>query len=296
MDSRKPRARIEVLPSDRHPYVGLTAGFATKHRKVPLVRPDFHATLSMEILEVPFDTDTLGTFSGETPRPGTALETAYAKARIAADANENGLGLGSEGTIGPSASIPFVISDIEIVAFVDDRRGLRIAEHAVSHDIRTIALTVEPHAEFRSKLAAAGFPDHGVIVKPADGAMVPLHKGLHDFERVRSAVRVCAIASSDGRARIESDLRADHCPSRRPAITAAARRLALRLRERCPSCETPGWGVVRAERGVPCSLCGEMVDIVAREILGCGACNEHRPAAKPLMTNADPSRCPRCNP
>lgn len=296
MDSRKPRAKIEATPALPHPYTGLTAGFATKHDKTELVVPHFGALLDVSVVPVDFDTDTFGTFSGEVAREGSALDTALRKARVGAESSVDSLGIGSEGTIGPSHQLPLLTANAEIVAFVDLRRGISVTEHTISHSIRTIAMTVQPHGNYHAALAAGGFPDHGVIVKPADGELTPMFKGLHSFADVDSAVRVCSISSADGKARIESDFRANHCPSRRPAIAEAGHRLALRLRACCPTCSAPGWGVVTYERGVPCSLCGEIVDLPTREVLGCTACGEQRPAVRPIRTSIDPSRCPLCNP
>ena len=296
MDSQKPRARIEAAPALPHPYAGLTAGFTTRHDKAALVVPHFESLLDVSLVTVDFDTDSLGTFSGEVPRKGSALDMALTKARVGAEFSVDSLGIGSEGTIGPSHQLPLLMANAEVLAFVDLKRGVSVSEHTISHSIRTISLTVEPHAEYRSTLAAGGFPDHGVIVKPADGETTPIFKGLHTFAEVDSAVRVCAVASADGKARIESDFRANHCPSRRPTISEAGHRLAFRLRSCCPNCLAPGWGLVSHVRGVPCSLCGENVDVPAREILGCTACGEQQIAATPIRVSIDPSRCPLCNP
>lgn len=296
MDSRKPRARIETAPSLAHPYAGLTVGFATKHDKARLVAPHFASMLSVSIETIDFDTDSLGTFSGEVQRRGSALDVAFEKARVGAGSCTHGLGLGSEGTIGPSYELPMLTSDVEVLAFVDIHRNTSVSEFVTSHSIKTIAMTVQPHTEFHSRLVGGGFPEHGVIVMPADGSMSPVYKGLHSFGEVDSAVRICAVASSNGRARIETDFRADHCPSRRPAIAEAASRLVARLRELCPECNAPGWGVVSHERGVPCSLCGGIVDVAAREVHGCTACGTRRVSTDAIRTSVSPARCPRCNP
>lgn len=296
MVSRKPRARIETAPSLPHPYAGLTVGFATKHDKARLVAPHFASVLSVSVDTVEFDTDSLGTFSRETKRRGSAIDTAFEKARIGAEADANGLGLGSEGTIGPSHELPLLTSDIEVLAFVDSCRDIAVYEHVTSHTIRAISMTVEPHGDYHARLVAGGFPEHAVIVMPADGQTTPMFKGLHTRREVDSAVRVCAVASSTGTARIESDFRAGHCPSRQPAIGQAALRLATRLRQQCPSCDAPGWGFVSYDRGVPCSMCDEIVDIPFREVQGCTACDERRVAAHPIRTTVSPERCPRCNP
>ena len=274
----------------------MTAGFATKHGKEAVVAPHFASSLSMSVAVVDFDTDTLGTFTGEVERKGSVLDAAFEKARAGAESSADGLGLGSEGAIGPSHELPLLMSDVEVLAFVDLRRGTAVSEFVTSHSIKIIGITVRPHTDYHSRLASGSFPDHGVIVLPADGSMSPVFKGLHSFDEVDSAVRVCAVASSNGNARIETDLRANHCPSRRAAISEVASRLATRLRTQCPDCEAPGWGVVSYEHGVPCSLCGDVVAVPAREVLGCSACGARHVATTPIRTSVSPARCPRCNP
>ncbi len=111
-----------------------------------------------------------------------------------------------------------------------------------------------------------------MIVRPAAGPPASLHKGVHDRAVLDEAIRTCAALSSDGHAHLETDLRAHHCPSRRPIIAAAAYRLAERLATRCPTCATPGWGIVRVELGVPCQLCGRPVQVPNADVYGCAAC------------------------
>ena len=50
------------------------------------------------------DTDVLGTFTGDVPRPGSPFETAVAKARIGMGLTGCSLGLASEGTMDSTRS------------------------------------------------------------------------------------------------------------------------------------------------------------------------------------------------
>ena len=87
----------------------------------------------------------------------------------------------------------------------------------------------------------------------------------------------CAAVSSNRTARVETDLRAHCCPSRRPIIARATERLAMRLASCCPECNTPGWGIIRFEYGLPCQLCSREVPDPRADVFGCATC----PAAKP---------------
>lgn len=135
-----------------------------------------------------------------------------------------------------------------------------------------------------------------MIVRPDAGRPAPLHKGVHDRAVLDEAIRTCAALSSDGHVHLETDLRAHHCPSRRPIIAAAAYRLVERLATRCPTCATPGWGIVRVELGVPCQLCGRPVQVPNADVYGCAACTAEQTVSRPESNGADPARCRWCNP
>lgn len=283
-------------PWSRHPYHGRTAVLATMHDKLPLIAPAMLAAIGLDVHDVPVDTDQLGTFTGDVARPGTLWATAVAKARLGMDASRTRLGLASEGSIGPPPGLAFVIAAVELVVLVDDELGIIIGETATGYDIVTIATDLAPGDETDAVLQRGRFPEHGMIVRPALGPLMPLHKGIHDRTILDRAIRGCAAASPDSRAHLETDLRAHHCPSRRPIIAAAAHRLAARLATCCPTCATPGWGIVRVELGVPCQHCGRVVPVPNADIYGCAACNDEHTVSRPESNGADPGRCEWCNP
>lgn len=277
-------------------FEGREAVLATKHDKLPLVAPPLAELLGLEVRSVEVDTDLLGTFSGEVPRPGSPWETAVQKARMAMHATGASIGIASEGSIGPSPACPWLIADAELVVLVDDVLGVVITGRHVSHDLATIAARVAPGDDLGDLLARADFPNHALIVRPADGPKGPIVKGIVDRDALTLAVRECAAASTDGCARVETDLRADRCPSRRPAITAAARSLAERASCLCASCGAPGWGVLRVLTGAPCRHCGTATDEPVSEVHGCGRCAAETMCAVAPENGADPAICPVCNP
>ncbi|WP_205629722.1 DUF6671 family protein [Jiangella muralis] len=277
-------------------YTGRRAVLATKHDKLPLVAPPLAAS-GLEVTAVAIDTDQLGTFTGDIPRPGTPLDTAIAKARLGMAAAGTSLGVASEGSVGPHPASPLLTADAEIVVLVDADRDVVVWDRAISLDIRAAAQAVEPGHDMTSLTRRFDLPGHAVIVRPNHGPPAPVLKGLRGLADIKAAVATCAAASPDGRARVETDLRAHMCPSRRPVIRQAAERLAARLATRCPACTSPGWGPIDAVTGVPCAWCGTPVDDVRAETDGCPACG-HRAERAVIApgTTADPGRCPRCNP
>jgi len=268
---------------------------ATKHDKTMLVRPVFAKILGLDVVEVQVDTDALGTFTGEIERTASPLDTAIAKARMGMDASGHAIGVASEGTVGPSPSFPFLQVCTELVVLVDDIRGIVITGTESAYDLVAVTADVDATGDLTELLRRAKFPAHAMIVT-AVGASAPIViKGVQDLVTLQTAVRTCAESSPLGLARVETDLRAHKCPSRRPIIERAARHLAHRAARTCPACSTPGYGPVRDEIGVPCAWCGRETDIVRARVHGCVSCvDEHLETVR--TEPADPGRCTWCNP
>lgn len=281
-------------------YQDRPVALATRHGKERAVGPPLrrHLNASLKVAE-DVDTDALGTFSGEVRRIGTAKETAFAKARLGMAATGLPLGLASEGSFAPHPTLGFVPADHEIVAFVDSDLGLEIAEGVLSLRTNFAHLNARPGDDIGPFLKRIGFPSHAVIVRPLDGDTggMPVAKGIIEADDLARATQQAAALSSDGRVRIETDMRAHLNPTRMAVIRATATRLALRLASTCPACEAPGWGRVGVERGLPCRACGEPTELVAAIVEGCAVCTERRRQPRPDgRAGADPGECPACNP
>lgn len=278
----------------RHPYAGLVAVLATKHDKVPLIAPALADDVGLTVVEAAVDTDALGTFTGEIERPGTPWQTAVAKANLGLDRTGGRLGLASEGSIGPHPAAPVLIAAHELIVLVDRQLGVVIGEYDSGLDVRTVAAEVAPGDPIDSLLTRGDVPRHALIVRPALGPPVVVGKGLRQRHEIEWWIREASAVSPDGRAIVETDLRAHQCPSRRPMIERAAHRLAKRIATCCPSCGCPGWGVVSVELGAPCSSCSTPTRLPLAHTWGCPRCDtsEHRLTA----ARAEPSQCPWCNP
>ena len=90
----------------QNPYALKKAVLTSKHKKLPLIEIPFRESLSIEVVELPLDTDMLGTFSGEVERTSTPIETAVKKARLGMQATGLPLGIASEGSIAPNPNVP----------------------------------------------------------------------------------------------------------------------------------------------------------------------------------------------
>lgn len=278
-----------------HPYRGRIAGLATQHHKLPLVGPAMRETMGLLLIGIDVDTDSLGTFAGERPRSGTPWETAVAKARLGMGRSGLPFGVANEGSISPYGPMPLITSDFELVVFVDDELGITIGETAEELGPPCVAVDVDGESLDMSALLRAGFPEHGVIVRPS-GNLDVIVKGVHDERSLRAAVERCVSLSSRSTARIESDFRSHHHPWRRNVIRTAAQRLAQRLATGCPRCSTPGWGVTRREAGARCSWCRHPTRMLASEHWACALCPYTETRTSRHADGADPATCPRCNP
>ena len=275
-------------------YQGHRAVLSTKHDKLSLVAPPFrlHVGMMVEVVEV--DTDQLGTFTGDIARGRSAWDTAVAKARLGMRAAHSPIGIASEGSIGPHPDGPFINYAVELVVVVDDELGIALGETETSFEIMAVAADVTVDDDIEELFRRGRFPSHAMAVRPADGSTKAIYKGIHSRPELIKAVAECVAVSSNRQARVETDLRAHCCPSRRPIIARAAERLALRLASCCPQCDTPGWGIVRIECGLPCEMCGTLVTNPRADVFGCAACSATVTVDR-AQTVADPVHCDWCD-
>ena len=278
-----------------HPYRGCRAVLATRHGKLEVVAPPFAKHIGLVVEEVDADTDTLGTFSGERERTGSQLEAAVQKARLGMDLTGCRIGIATEASFGPLPDNPFVNACVELVVLVDDELGIHVSEVEVDFGVPAISVEIRDGNVEAIPFVAAGFPDHGLIVRPDEG-FEHMVKGIHDLVSLSAAVARCTEASPTRTVRVESDLRAHHSPARRLVIARAAERLARRLAELCPNCEAPGWGVIARISGAPCMECGTATRMMMGETLGCAACAHTETRELHASAGVDARFCPRCNP
>ncbi|CAN5211584.1 hypothetical protein BH10PSE6_BH10PSE6_11590 [soil metagenome] len=256
-----------------HPYANQRIGLATMHAKERALGPPFRRVLGAEIVVPALDTDTLGTFSGEVPRPDALVETALLKAEMLFEAMPDlECALASEGSYGPIDRVPLNPGGVELLAFVDRKRGIRHVETLPTHRTswRLQRFAAGDPARLGT-LKAMGFPAFGVFVVCSSDMSQPI-KGLATVDAVIDAMDREARRSADGLAVLYSDMRAHKNPLRMKVLRAAGWKLAKRLATLCPRCHAPGWGWIDSRRGLPCEACAEPTHWIDFEIDGCPAC------------------------
>lgn len=283
---------------EQSPYSGCCVVFTTKHSKSIALNPPFEKILGAGILEYVVDTDKLGTFSGEVERKGTALDCARQKCEWSIKKTKAEYALASEGSFGPHPFIPFLPSNREILYFIDRVRGFHLHVTDVTTKTNYQMSEISDIEELNNFAEKALFPNHALIIRSFPREMDgPIFKGIDNHANLEAAFTECRKASPKDKVWAETDMRAHYNPTRMKFIESLGEKLAYRLKSLCPDCETPGWGKVDIEAGLPCSLCSLPTDQIKSEIYGCTKC-KHKEAMVPKnrQEKADPTYCGFCNP
>ncbi|WP_367606006.1 DUF6671 family protein [Legionella sp. W05-934-2] len=269
---------------------------ATKHEKEKVIKPPFEQNLGCHI-HVPddYDTDQFGTFSGEIPRTASAYETLILKAKKAAQAYAYQYCISSEGSFGPHPQIYFCPADTELMAFIDLENDLIIMEYELTTKTNFNHIDIRANDNFEGFLKTVKFPSHGMIVRTLDSENEMIEKGIQEYTRLKEIIRKAFDYSSI--IRLETDMRAMMNPLRMQVIGILAKKLVKRIQQRCPHCQTPGFGEVSTQGFLNCSYCGTQTGLYKNQVLSCLKCEyktyNKREDGKEF---AEQSYCPHCNP
>lgn len=266
-----------------------TAVLATMHGKEQVIAP-LLAELKIElVVPTAFDTDRFGSFSGEVKRAGSQLQAARIKAEQAMQLTGLNLAIASEGSFGPHPALPFLPCDRELVLLIDRDAGLEIVGEALSTATNFAQAEVSTVAQALQFAQKAEFPQHGLILKTATA----LVKGITAEAELVNAVER-ALALSPG-VTLETDMRACYNPKRMQVIRQATQSLMQKLRQTCPNCGWPGFGVIEYQPGLPCAWCHQPTGQTQATVYGCQHCG-HRQIEASAASQADPAHCGSCNP
>lgn len=281
-------------------YAGACMILTTRHAKSIALAPPFWHQLGASILEYVVDTDQLGTFSGEIERVGSALDCARRKCEWALDklGDRIDYALASEGSFGPHPFLSVLPCDEETLYFIDRKRGFHLHLSQLSEKTNYRLECVDSWEALLAFAGAAGFPSHALILRPTDGRSTgPIVKGIQTLADLESAFKELTRLSPSGTIRVETDMRAQFNPTRLEVIGELATKLAARLCCECPNCQTPGWGIVRVEKGLPCKRCGSATELTKSKIDGCAKCTYTEARGRPDgLEQAYHGYCPVCNP
>jgi hypothetical protein len=277
-------------------FKGRSLVIATKHKKEDVIAPAIEAALSVTcFVNDNFDTDELGTFSGEIERKLDPLSTARQKCLLAMELSNCDLGIASEGSFGAHPSIPFGSADDELLIFIDKKNHLEVVVRELSMDTNFNGKTITNEKDLLEFAELVKFPSHGLILRKSKQDTKSIIKGITHLNDLLEGFH--KLYDSYGSVFVETDMRALFNPSRMSVIETATHKLVEKIKSCCPNCNLPGFGVTDVKKGLPCALCGGPTSSTLSFVYQCKQCNFKNEALHPHdKTEEDPMYCDFCNP
>ncbi len=269
---------------------------STKHSKEQVIAPLLEKHLHVKCF-VPenFDTDKLGTFSGEIEREHDPITTLRNKCLMAMEQYNCDLGIASEGSFGAHPTLFFVPADDEFVMLIDKKNGLEIVARELSTLTNFSAEFISTEKELKAFAEKINFPSHGLIIKKSEKELGEMQKGITDWNTLNSAFQ--SMLRQNGKAYVETDMRAMMNPTRMSVIEKATEKLIEKIKSTCPQCNTPGFSITDSKAGLPCENCGFPTKSTLSYLYQCAKCSFTKEEKFPKQkTVEDPMYCDICNP
>jgi ribosomal protein S27AE len=269
---------------------------ATKHQKETVIAPILEKELGVVcFVDGDFDTDSLGTFTGEIERTLDPVSAARDKCLLAMKQNECDLGVASEGSFGPHPSLYFVSADDEFLIFIDTKHKIEIIVRELSKSTNFNAKQVQTYDELLLFAEQSSFPSHALILRKSENENADIIKGISDFDTLQSTFHFLYLKYNS--VYVQTDMRAMHNPTRMSVIKVATQKLVEKIKSTCPNCVMPGFGVKDVKRGIECGLCGLPTNAILSYVYVCEHCKFQKEEIFPnKKTTADPLNCQYCNP
>lgn len=286
---------MPLNPKTMDLFKNRTLVIATKHQKENVISPIIEDKLGVSCFtNKEFDTDLLGTFTGEIERELDPFSTVRKKCLLAMELSNCDLGIASEGSFGSHPSMFFAPADDELVIFIDKKNELEIIARELSTKTNLNGKYVNNELELLSFAKTALFPSHGLIIRKDKDENIDIHKDIKKFKKLKSTFSV--LLEKYGSVYVETDMRAMNNPSRMKVIENATKKLVEKIMFSCPSCNTPGFGIVDFVKGLPCEQCNNPTQTTKYYINGCIKCDYKDKEENPEKKFESPMFCDFCNP
>lgn len=269
---------------------------ATKHNKEQVIAPLIENAIGATcFIDKTFDTDTLGTFSGEVERKQDPVNTARLKCLKAMELNNCDLGIASEGSFGAHPSMVFASADDEFLILIDKKNDLEIIARELSTETNFNGKAIRNEKELISFAELAKFPSHALILKKSKDDTEDMVKAITNIEVLTATFH--RLLEKHQSAFVETDMRALYNPSRMKVIETATEKLVAKILSSCPKCNIPGFGVTDLKKGLPCDLCSMPTKSTLSLISSCQKCQFSSEELYPNNKKVeDPMYCDYCNP
>lgn len=270
---------------------------ATKHKK-EIVFSNVFSSLGLFFVPAPqIDTDVLGTFTGETERKHSPLETAVQKVKLlASQFKDVDFIIANEGSFGPHPYIPFVTADSEVIVLFDTKTETYFYLHNITTETNFAEKEISSVHQLEDFLNEIQFPSHAVIVSAtSDDGITLFEKAIQDADMLKASINRLLSISKNGLVKVQTDMRAHLNPSRMKFIKQCAVKFVEELKIVCPQCNYPQFKISRTERGLPCYNCNTPTQSVKNYYYECKNCN-YIQTKENEKEYEDPMYCEVCNP
>ena len=277
-------------------FKGRNLLIATKHKKEEVIGPILEKNLGVKcIVSSNFDTDALGTFTGEIERKEDAISTVRNKCLMAMELNNCDLAVASEGSFNPHPTLFFAAADDEFLIFIDKINDLEIIVRELSAETNFNGSEIKSERELMEFIDSVQFPSHRLIIKKDKEDLTEMVKGIGSYEQLMTTFN--DFISKYGSAYIETDMRAMYNPTRMKIIEKATYKLINKINTLCPVCKFPGFGVTEIKSGLPCHWCHFPTKSTLSHIYTCQKCSFIKEEKFPNNKQTeDPMYCDVCNP
>lgn len=277
-------------------FEGRKLVIATMHGKERVIAPLLEKELGVTcILPEHFNSDSLGTFTGEKEREDDPLTTARKKCMLAMELTGCDFGIANEGSFGPHPSLYFIGADDELILFIDKKNNLEIVAREISTDTNFSYKEIHNEEQLLDFATQVSFPSHGLILRKSRESNNGIVKGITDpiilLDTYKSMAPKYTVVC------VETDMRAMFNPTRMMVIEKVTKKLVEKIKSSCPQCQKPGFSITDAKSGLKCDLCGSPTRSVLAYIYQCTHCGYSEEKMYPHQKQTeDPMYCDRCNP
>lgn len=269
---------------------------ATKHGKEKVIAPLLEKQVGVICLTNNlFDTDLLGTFSGEIERKLPVIETLKQKCFLAAEKHNCDLIVASEGSFGSHPSLFFTAADDELILLLDLKNNIEIIARELSIATNFDGAEITTQQELLAFAEKSLFPSHALLLKSSEKNPEVVFKAIQN--EVDLLKKFTQLKVNFSTVYVETDMRAHLNPSRMKVIEKATQKLVDKMQSCCPNCKTPGFDVSEVKQGLPCELCKLPTSSTLSFVYQCKKCAFQTEMKFPHKKEyEEPTFCDYCNP